>query len=62
MASFVYKTAVKHNSSEHILNELRQRVQELRREYPELVDCSLADLGLQVNRNDVGITFYFERT
>ena len=60
MSLFVYETALDFQSSDRLLLEIRQTVQQLKRTHPKLKRCSLADVMMRRNKATVNVTLFFQ--
>lgn len=61
MSAYVYKTAVKCGSSNQVLRAVRAKVKKLKKTYPKLASCSLADMSLSKKKAALNVTLYFKR-
>ncbi|HHT42464.1 MAG TPA: hypothetical protein GX014_03590 [Firmicutes bacterium] len=60
MQYLVYETAVEYESSGQFLGDIRQAVQDLKREDPRLHHYSLADFSVQKGKRTVNVKLYFQ--
>ncbi|NLL49341.1 MAG: hypothetical protein GX249_12245 [Firmicutes bacterium] len=60
MSVFVYETALDYKSSDRLLRDIRQTVQQLKQDHPRLKHCSLADVMMRKSQAKVNVTLYFQ--
>ncbi len=60
MQSYVYQASMEYRSSVEMLESIRETVQRLKAEHPELQHYKLADVGLKRGRDTVNVTLFFK--
>ncbi|HHY09174.1 MAG TPA: hypothetical protein GX528_01265 [Firmicutes bacterium] len=61
MSAYVYKSVLKCRTADQALSAMRRQVKKLRKKHPELAACSLADLGLSMEKAGLNATLYFKK-
>jgi hypothetical protein len=59
MQAYVYQASLEYQSSVEMLESIRETVQRLRAENPELRRYELADMGLKRAKDVVNVTLFF---